>query len=1817
MSNSLHTTLRKLFPVFLFLCCITTTTAQLMEVADGATDPYTPESLIRDVFLGDGVDVKSVSFSGNAKAIGVFNNGLAATGIQRGLVMTTGFVVSDPANSVIGCELVGSQFASSANGSIASYGPLSDLVPGATTNDVAYITITFCPYSDTLRFRYCFASEEYPEYGCSRYNDVFGFFISGPGYAAPTNIALIPGTGLSVAINNIHPVNPAIANCSAFNEQHYVDNLGTQLQPVYDGRTNVFEAIAVLRPCQQYTIRLAIADVSDARWDSGVFLEAKSFGTGTLKVEVESPPASATMAEGCDSLYVLATLPEPAKTETTVAFNVRGVATNGVDYCAVVNGVAGPFPSSIRFQPGQDTVRIPIFAKRDNLSEGRETILIDYQKNACRRDTIRAFIVENIMKEPRLRPDTVLCTGTPPLSLNGNVGVTVPPPPSFTNQQDVNLTFPFTTYSSSLNVSGIVPTRLGPGMITSVCINIDHGWTDDLDIFLVAPNGQQIELTSDNGGQGDNYRNTCFSPTATRSITAGTAPFTGQYLPETPLTDLYGVSVNGNWTLRMRDDALGQSGTLRDWTINFAPTYTINYQWSPPTGLSCTDCPVTTANPTTTTTYMVKVEDTYGCEERDTVKIEVKESLKAPTITCDAPDLSSVTIRWTDVANATGLEINTGSGWRAAPTGNFITFGNLAPSTPITVQVRGIGGPAECPPLVASRTCANCADIGATAVPRAVSCVGSSDGSFVITPDGKLPPYQYKFGTETNATGQFTGVKAGNYMYTVIDGAGCEKPFNISIPAPDTLKITIISKDISCAGGTDGSIIATATGGTGLKGYSWSFSSQTGSVLNNLGRGTYTVTVRDINGCTVTATATIREPQAIEISPLPTEPLCFDQPSGSIGLTLSGGTLPYRFAWQNGASTAALTNVKAGTYTVTIRDNNNCTKSQTIQLRQPSMIMPGVTGSNVSCFNSTNGTASAAPTGGTGAYTYSWSNGATTASLNNLSPANYIVVVRDANGCTETGLAVITAPPAITTNMAFTQVSCFGGNNGTATVTPDGGAGGFTYSWSGGQNTPIASNLSAGTFTVTVRDANACTQTADIQITQPSEIKAAVLSKDVRCFGENSGSVELSVKGGVQPYAYAWSNNSTAQNIANAVAGVYVVTVRDANNCTQEYRDTVSQPPAIETALKIDSVLCAGNPQGKIKLTVTGGNPGGTQYAIQWTGAGGFNSTSPELENLFAGTYFLSVTDNKGCRKIEEVFVPEPAELALRLASVADTVCFRSADGIATVIPAGGTLPYRYAWNTGNSAASATGLKVGEYEVTVTDRNNCALSAKTEIYQKAEVFALATFENPNCRNGKDGTATASSVFYGPDPADPAAFRYAWSTTPAQTTRTAINLSANGNYTVTVTDKDGCSTTRDVRLGNRDTLIVQIPEVQHVKCFGDANGSARIAGFGGVPPYSYFWNVNAPGQSDSIVSGLLAGDYRVTLTDAKKCAVISSMTIRQPQAVSTRFTVQNVNCFNGSDGAVTALPAGGTVPYQYLWQDGQTVQRVVQQKAGRVALTITDANQCTFTAVAEIDQPALPLDGTAEGKNASCFGAANGSILIKANGGTPPYRYVVTNGELNGSPLQIGLKAGDYIPRIVDANGCTSELRNVSIGQRPPVKVDLGPDIVIDLGKDTALLATVNEGMAPYSFAWRKADAQWLSCTDCDAPEVQKLFYTHDFIVEVTDSMGCIGTDDIRVEVRKIRGVYVAEGFTPNADGNNDILMVHGWEDVKILSFRVYDRWGELLYENSNFETNQPTIGWDGTFRGSPNDPGVYVWTVEAEYLDGSREVVKGHSVLIR
>ncbi|MBV6440156.1 MAG: hypothetical protein EPGJADBJ_01819 [Saprospiraceae bacterium] len=1803
----------------------TSSQAQLLQATASNTPPFTPQNLITNIFLGDGVEVTNITYNGEPAAVGYFTGGTQAVGIERGIVMTSGAVESSGGVfGTVGCNETGSDFASTDNGIFTNDPDLAALTT-ASIRDLSVYTITFIPTDSMLSFRYCFGSEEYPEFSCSPYNDVFGFFISGPnpagGNYTNTNIAIIPNTTLPVTINNLHPANAAYPNCNPLNAQYYNNNNLSNAQPSYDGFTDVFTAEAKVVPCQSYTIKLAISDASDGVYDSGVFLEAKSFGTGSLQVEVATASLDGTVVEGCAQGSLTFKMPNALLQNLDIDYNIWGTAVNGVDYQLI--------PTDLSIPAGQTEISLPIIGLEDNSAETPEYIAIDVQRDPCNRDTFYIYIKDNGLVKPVLQADTTICTGGQPLQLDGTLPIPLPPPPSFTNSQDYSIAPTNTAVNSAISVFGVQPAFLDSGVIRSVCMNITHSWDDDLDIFLISPGGQFLELTTDNGADGNNYTNTCFTPTASTVISspgpfapASAAPFTGDWLPEGVWSDLWDGEhpTNGAWRLQIRDDANGFTGTLTDWTITFEPSYKVNYQWSPVAGLSCPTCPATDANPTQTTTYTVLATDSYGCTVSDSITIDVATALAAPLVTCGGSTSNSITFNWANVPGATTYQVNVNNaGW--VPLGNVTSYvvNGLAPGSNVTIEVQGGGATTDCDGLIGAASCTNCDAPVATAAVTNVTCFGGTDGSLIVTPDGLNPPYTFALGNQTNSTGIFQNLATGSYIVSVTDASGCSTSLSLTVTSPSqcTVVATVV-QNVSCFGGNNGSLSASASGGVAPYTYLWSDpSGQTSPVASNLSAGTFTVTVTDANGCTSTATATLTQPADLVLSALGSLAKCFGQASGSGSASATGGTQPYSFVWSNGIIGQQNPNLAAGNYFVTVTDANGCAETAFVSIGQPPQLTATTSAADAQCNGSVDGAATVTAGGGTPSYTYKWSDpaGQTGATANNLPAGTYTVTVTDLNGCSITQTATVGEPTPLVVAVTKTNALCNGGT-GTATVAVNGGTPSYTYKWSdpASQTGATANNLLAGNYTVTVTDQAGCTFVGNTTINQPEAIQLTATVVHVSCFGGADGAITPQIAGGVTPYYYTWSSGETSPSITGKVAGNYTLIVEDDNGCTATLQNTITEPSDITVDVTTQDIKCFGENNGVIELTTAGGTP---SYDIQWTGPNNFTSSLSSLPNLFAGTYHVTVTDNAGCTKSWTGEILQPASaMVLNLPEVADTICFQAANGSATVVPLGGTPPYAYLWDpSGQTTPTATGLASAPYNVTVTDANGCTQTAATFVLQKEELFAFAEAAPPSCHNQAQGSASVTAVFYGANSANLADFNYSWNTTPPQTTSQVIGLMPGQSYSVTVTDKAGCSDVQTVTVGNATEFLAQIQSFSDAKCFGEASGSATAGAVGGTAPYTYFWA--AGGQTDSTAQNLAAGIYSVTVTDAYGCPASTTVTIGQPSALQLDLFATGVQCFGESNGSVKAVPAGGTPPYSYLWWNGGQTNEVKDLPAGLAGLSVIDANGCQILDSVVIDQPASPVSGTADKRDPKCFGGRDGEINITAAGGTPPYRYTLDDRPFNGSPKQIGIGAGTYAPKIMDKNGCVFELPPIEVEQRDPVMVELGPDITIELGESTQLFAQVLNSAGNVTYAWTPKDSIWLSCLTCLDPFVDSLYYSRYFEVRVVDSLGCIGEDRVQVIVEKPRKVFVPTGFSPNGDLSNDLLLVHGQSSARVLEFRVFDRWGEMVYEAKDFPLNDDTIGWDGNFRGKAMDPGVYVWVLQVEYMDGVKEVFKGNTTLIR
>ncbi|MES2701554.1 MAG: Ig-like domain-containing protein, partial [Bacteroidota bacterium] len=826
-----------------------------------------------------------------------------------------------------------------------------------------------------------------------------------------------------------------------------------------------------------------------------------------------------------------------------------------------------------------------------------------------------------------------------------------------------------------------------------------------------------------------------------------------------------------------------------------------------------------------------------------------------------------------------------------------------------------------------------------------VSCNGGSNGAIDLTISGGTTSYNYSW--SNGATSEdLTGLSAGAYNVTVTDANGCTATASATVTQPSSALNASVTgfANISCNGGSNGSIDLAVSGGAGTYTYNWSNGATTQDITG-VTAGTYSVTVTDANSCIATAAATLTQPSAaISASAATTaNVLCNGGSNGAISLTVSGGAGSYVYSWSNGATTQNISGIAAGSYSVTVTDANGCTDVAFATVTQPviALAASATTISNVTCNGGSNGSIDLTVSGGTGTYTYGWSNDATGQDLGGLPAGTYTVTVTDANGCTATASATVTEPASALSASAATtsNVSCHGGANGAIALSVSGGTASYTYNWSNGATTQNLSGLSAGSYSVTVTDASGCSATASATVTQPSSAlnASAATTSNVSCNGGANGTIALSVSGGTTSYTYNWSNGATTQNLGGLSAGSYSVTVTDANGCTATASATVTQPSSAlsASAATTSNVFCFGESTGAIALTVSGGV---ATYSYNWSNG----STTANLTGATAGTYSVTVTDANGCTATASATITQPSSgLTASAATTSNVMCNGGSNGTITLSTGGGVAPYNYTWSNGATTQNLSGLSAGAYSVSVTDASGCSATASVTVTQPSSALnaSAAITSNVSCNGGANG-AIALSVSGGT-----ASYTYNWSN--GATTQNLSGLAA-GSYSVTVTDANGCSATASASITQpASALAASAAITSNVSCNGGANGTIALSVSGGTTSYTYNWSNGATTQN---LSGLAAGSYSVTVTDANGCTATASATVTQPSSAlsASAATTSNVSCNGGANGAIALSVSGGTASYTYNWSNGATTQNLSGLAAGSYSVTVTDANGCSAT-----------------------------------------------------------------------------------------------------------------------------------------------------------------------------------------------------------------------------------------------------------------------------
>jgi len=1049
-----------------------------------------------------------------------------------------------------------------------------------------------------------------------------------------------------------------------------------------------------------------------------------------------------------------------------------------------------------------------------------------------------------------------------------------------------------------------------------------------------------------------------------------------------------------------------------------------------------------------------------------------------------------------------------------------------------------------------------------------VACAGDTNASLTVTPSGGTPGYQY-FWFRNGGGGITLGssdsiaidLPADTFAVIVRDSRGCRDTLVREVTEPDSLKISFTDSIlVSCPGGNDGSFTVTPTGGRPIHTYSWEagvFTGSSDSIAINLGAGTYTVTVLDNNLCPAVDSATVIDPTGITVAFTDSTSVgCNGTSTGGLTATPSNGTGPYTWTWvdvsggtavSTGSSDSIAINLSSGTYRVIVEDGGGCKDSAEINLSDPAALnISIVDSSSVRCNGESNGKLFSAVTGGTLSYTFTWTPAVANPTADSIGESlsgnvAYEVLVVDANGCRDSVTTTLQDPTLVTATFTdSTSVLCNGDNNGSVTITPNGGTGNYTYNWSNataGTPDSIGTTITGGTLvSVTVTDDSLCTAIRTITLQDPTTVTASFTdSTIISCPGDTNGSLTVTPSGGTPGYTFSWAGGGgvttgTSDSIAiNLSGGInYGVLVTDASGCTDSIFTSLSNAAgglnvAITDSTAID---CNGDTLGSLTVTpLTGSSP----YSFVWSnltsgGAVTIGSSDSIAIDLGADTYRVVVEDNSGCQDSLDYVLREPTQMTLAFTDSTSIDCNGNNTGSLTVTPTGGTAGYTFSWPlgvaTGTSDSIAISLTGGtSYTVTVLDGNSCPANLTGSLTDPVLLTASFTDSTSvSCTGGNNGSVTITPN------GGTGNYTYNWSNATAGTPDSIGTTITGGTLvSVTVTDDSLCTAIRTITLQDPTGLGTIVTDSTLLSCAGDTNGTLTVTPQSGNQPFTFVWTPSVTlGSSDSIAIDLTSGiTYKVVVTDGTGCKDSVLRNLTAPSAVLAQiFDSTSILCVGDTNGVLFGRGVSGTSPYAYAWKEVGSVAVVdtgisdsiaINLGAGSYRLIVTDNNGCVdSTEKSLIDPPTFTVAFT-DSTVLTCAGPSNnGSLTVTPTGGTPGYLFAWGPGAITtgaSDSIAINLSASIlYGVTVTDANGCPAV---VSDSLTDPSNFAANFSINDDPGcagdSTGQLIVTPITGTPPFTYNWSHGTSGTSDSIRIELPGGVPIFVT------VTDNGSCSDT----------------------------------------------------------------------------------------------------------
>lgn len=1023
---------------------------------------------------------------------------------------------------------------------------------------------------------------------------------------------------------------------------------------------------------------------------------------------------------------------------------------------------------------------------------------------------------------------------------------------------------------------------------------------------------------------------------------------------------------------------------------------------------------------------------------------------------------------------------------------------------------------------------------------------GSATGIITASASGGTAPYTFSInGSTFQTSGIFPGVSPGNYILTVEDNAGCRNVAAVTILNSPGPTATAVPATTFC-NSANGSITVIATGGAAPLTYSLNANTyQASNIFNNLAAGTYTVTVKDVNGCLSSVSATVGNSAGPTISAVASTASCGNT-NGSVTANSTGGVPPLQFSingttWQSSNFFGGLA---PGSYTVSVKDANNCITTTTATVS--SIGGPGVTATSVqsSCAANT-GTITAAGSGGTGALQYSINgiNFQASTLFSGLAPGTYIVYVKDASGCLGGTQVTVTALAGPSLTLTTVSAGC-NQSNGSITSTGNGGTAPYTYSINGGssyQASTVFSGLPVASYTVIIKDANGCTATSSINVNNVNGLSLTLTNISSAC-SINNGSITAIGQGGIAPLQF--SLNGVTWQAGNTFTGLgggnYTVYVKDANGCIITTATTINVGTGPTVTATVSNATCAGN-NGSI-VAIGSGGAAPLQFSINgssYQSSGTFIGVSP-------GTYTVYVKDANNCIATTTVTVTTsgagPGITSFTVKFDGTYPCNGSLGKITNPKVNGATCnTCTYSLNFGAFVPHQTqlflNLSAGTYYVTAKNASGCTYTIQVVIPVAALSTANTVVTGTTC-NGTTGSIALTGI--GPNTpyhASISGMAGPWINFDPTYTFTGL---APGTYTLLMADDEsfdigppiipgGCITTQTIIVPATNGPTISASQTPG-SC-GISNGTISATASGGSGAYNYSLNGGAY-QASGIFTGLAAGVYTVSVMDGAGCVNSNNVTVTNTGAASFTTTATPSACGSGS-GTITVAASGGTAPLQYSI-NGTTFQsgnQFTNLSPGSYTVRVGDAGGCIVSSTVSVGSVAGP-SVSAFGIAASC-NQSNGILIANGTSGVVPYQFSINGSVFQSSNQFAGLPAGSYTVTIKDANGCQNNT-TISVANALAPTLSLTSTAATCLQPNGTITITGTGGSTPYQYSANGTVWQAGNILTGLSGGTQSAY--------IKDNNGCIASKTILITAPNVPQTLSANVTSASCGGSNGSLI---------------------------------------------------------------------------